>query len=101
MARVALYGSGAYICLAALSVVAAHILSIAMPQSGYAERVIRPIVQALSFVDEHWRAVLLLAAPVASPIVSGLIQRVRKVGPIELESIGPREKPPIRIGEGT
>lgn len=89
-----------YVSVAALSVIAAHILLITRPQSGLAERIIAPVARGIEFVDAHWKAVLILVSPFAMPVARSLIPRLRKAWsfefdpePLPLETEGVREKP--------
>jgi len=88
-----------YVGALSLSVVAAHVLLIATPQSGLGERVIGPLAKALVFLDAHWRSVLLLLVfPFIAPVAPDLLTRLRMLGPAEfdpvpLETVGVREKP--------
>jgi hypothetical protein len=87
-----------YVSIVILSVVAAHVLVIAWPQSGLGERVIGPVAKGLEFLDSHWKSVLILVTPFFAPVLRDLIRRLRKAGPYEfdpvpLEAEGVREKP--------
>jgi len=87
-----------YLGATALSVVIAHILLVAKPQSGLAERIIAPVGAALGFLDTHWKSVLIMVGPFLAPVIRELVPRLRKVGSVEfdavpLEPVGVREKP--------
>jgi hypothetical protein len=87
-----------YVAAIFLSVVIAHVLLIATPQSGWGERVIRPITRGLAFSDAHWKALLILIAPFLLTLARDLAPRLRKIGSIEfdavsLEAVAVREKP--------
>ena len=102
--RIALAGVILYICAAAVSMVVAHILLIARPESGLAERIIAPVARGLEFLDDHWKVVVLLVAPFAVPLLRDLLTRLRRFGdvefdPVHLEPVGVREKPAETSGE--
>jgi len=87
-----------YVSATVLSVVFAHVLRVAVPGSGLAERIVAPVAGALEFLDTHWKSVLIIVAPFLAPVVRELVPRLRKVGSVEfdavpLEPIGVREKP--------
>lgn len=87
-----------YVSAVVLSVIIAHILLIALPHSGLAERVIAPVARGLEFLDAHWKSVLILVAPFAAPVARDLVPRLRKAwgfefDPVPLESEGVHEKP--------
>lgn len=102
LSTLALICVAVYVILATLSVIFAHAMFVVRPQSGWAERVIAPVVRGIEFLDAHWKAVLILVAPFAAPAARALIPRLRKAWglefdppePLPLESEGsPREKP--------
>lgn len=47
-------------------------------ESDLGERIIAPVTRALEFLDNDWKAVLMLVAPFVTPIVRDLIPRLRK-----------------------
>jgi hypothetical protein len=90
-----------YVGAVFLSVIVAHGLLIARPQSGLGERVIAPVAKGLEFLDAHWKSVLILVTPFLLPVIRDLIPRLRKVGSVEfdsvpLETIGVREKAVVK-----
>lgn len=98
--KLALACAAVYVSAAALSVMAAHVMHIIRPESLWSERLIAPVAKGIEFLDAHWKAVLILAAPFAAPVARALIPRLRKVWgfefdaePVSLESEGVREKP--------
>jgi hypothetical protein len=98
-------GAFALVCIAVyfgatvLSVMIAHALLIARPDSDLPQRIITPVARTLEFLDAHWKSILVLIAPFVAPVARGLVPRLRKVGsieldPVPLEPVGVREKPP-------
>lgn len=71
----------------------AHALLIVHPDSDLAGRIITPVVNALEFLDAHWKSILVLIVPFIAPIARGLVPRLRKVGSIELDPV------PLEPGE--
>jgi len=81
-----------------MSVATAHVWLIFRPDSAFPGRLVAPLAGGLEFLDTHWKAVLLLVAPILSPIIRDLVPRLRKAGSFEfdavpLETVGVREKP--------
>lgn len=90
---IAIYAGGTL-----LSIVAAHIIFVGWPQSGWGERIISPVTKGLVFLDAHWKSALMLVAPFVVPVARELIPRLRKVGSVEfsevkVEPVEVREKP--------
>src|SRR5205809_3759010 len=72
-----------------LSLVIAHVLLIVKPNSGLGQRIVAPVAGGISFLDAHWRTVLILiATPFFIPVMQDLIRRVRKIGSAQ-ESVKP------------
>ncbi len=95
---IALTVVSAYLSVAVLSVMIAHVLFIAKPSTGLGERVILPLVKGLDFLDTHWKAVLIVVFPFVAPLARDLVPRLRKAWGLEfdavpLESERVREKP--------
>lgn len=87
----------AYASVIALSVVIAHVLFIVNPSSGLGQRFILPVTRGLSFLDTHWKSVLIAVfLPVVAPMARELILRITEVGGIKLlplDPVGVRDKP--------
>ena len=49
-----------YVSATVVSVMVAHVLVIAKPESGLAQRMISPVAKGLEFLDAHWKSVLIL-----------------------------------------
>jgi hypothetical protein len=92
-----------YLGATILSLIAAHVLLIARPDSGLAERIIAPVAKGLEFLDAHWRSVvILIASPFVAPIARDLVGRLRKIGGVEFDAVplepqGVREKPALFV----
>jgi len=95
-----LIAASSYIVLTGMSIVTAHVVAVLDPASGLPERLVRPVGLGLAFVDAHWKALLIVVAPVAAPLVRDLARRLRKAGGMEfdvdVQTEGPREKPSAR-----
>ncbi len=92
----------AYVSATLVSLMIAHILLLAHPQSNVAESIISPVARALQFIDSHWKSFLLLISPFLLPIARELIPRLRKAWGLEfelpLEQVGRGQ---VRSGRGT
>ncbi|SRR5579862_1056551 len=79
------------------SVALAHIVYEIDPYSGWSERLIAPLRNGLEFLDEHWKAALIMIAPFFVSEIRGMIRRVNEVAiggnKITMVPIGTYEKP--------
>ena len=79
-----------YLTVTCLSLIIAHGLLV-FGQSAEAEAIIAPVSRGLQFVDEHWKATLLLISPVVWPILRQLVLRVTKAWGFEFEPVALQE----------
>lgn len=76
-----------YLMFTAISLIFAHVLLVFKPQSETAEAIIAPVSRGLHFIDDHWKATLLLITPLVWPVVRQLVLRVTKAWGFEFQGV--------------
>lgn len=80
-----------YLTFTCLSLIAAHALLVCKQQSALAEAIITPVSRGLQFIDDHWKATLLLVSPLIWPVLRHLVLRITKAWGVEFEPIALQE----------
>jgi hypothetical protein len=78
---------GVYLTATALSLIVAHFILVLRPGSLFAEDIIAPVSRGLEFIDNHWKATLLVIAPLVWPVIRQLVLRVTKAGGFEFGAV--------------
>ena len=82
---------GIYLTATAISLIVAHLILVLRPGSIFAEEVIAPVSRGLEFIDNHWKATLLVVAPLVWPVIRQLVLRVTKAGAFEFGAVHLKE----------
>jgi hypothetical protein len=76
-----------YLTFTCLSLIMAHALLVYNQHSAVAEAIIAPVSRGLQFIDDHWKATLLLVSPLIWPVLRHLVLRVTKAWGVEFEPV--------------
>ena len=76
-----------YLSLVAASLIAAHAIVLAWPSSPWPRQITSPITGFVEFVDEHWVAAIVLAAPLLLPLLAEIRKFVSKVVRVKYDKL--------------